>query len=289
MDKYGGGHKDGVFSSFWHYRDALSFTQCCNSGNAPDSSCGSGLCDDRGEYRQDVQGFPSLALLRRRYHFGECFGENADEPVCHARFCHRDEPARRLFRNVVAFWACNSLASTERRTDCWLCRMEQMAMRLRSGRLPWESLQSAECTEAVRSRWSCHPMFLPMDPDEAAEDVVFRERITHAIFVHVESFTGAIIPLRQIIRNLRKVRKDVSICVDNRSGYCLHPMPQLDEVVDYSVFPFLHTDSPDPRDQQVGGIPLFRIHGGAPSRHHRGSAPLPSPRAGLHVQQRHDG
>ena len=106
-----------------------------------------------------------------------------------------------------------------------------------------------------------------MDPDEAAEDVVFRERITHAIFVHVESFTGAMIPLRQIIRNLRKVRKDVSICVDNRSGYCLHPMPQLDEVVDYSVFPFLHTDSPDPRDQQVGGIPLFRIHGGAPSRH----------------------
>ena len=144
MDKYGGGHKDGVISSFWHYRDALSFTQCCNNGNAPDPSCGSGLCDDRGEYRQDVQGFPSLALLRRRYHFGECFGEDTDEPVCHARFCHRDEPARRLFRNVVAFWACHSLASTERRTDCWLCRMEQTAMRLRSGRLPWESLQSAE-------------------------------------------------------------------------------------------------------------------------------------------------
>lgn len=91
MDKYGGGHKNSVFSSFWHYHDALSFTQCCNSGNTPDFSRGSGLCDDRGEYRQDVQGFLSLALLRRRLHFGECFREDADEPVCHARFCYRDE------------------------------------------------------------------------------------------------------------------------------------------------------------------------------------------------------
>ena len=38
-----------------------------------------------------------------------------------------------------------------------------------------------------------------MDPEEAAEDVVFREKVTHVIFMHVESFTGAITPLHQII------------------------------------------------------------------------------------------
>lgn len=74
-----------------------------------------------------------------------------------------------------------------------------------------------------------------MDPIEAAEDVANRPRVTHVLFIHVDSFTGSITPLRSIINNVRKVRKDISICVDNRLAYSLHPMTSISSIIDYSV------------------------------------------------------
>ena len=96
-----------------------------------------------------------------------------------------------------------------------------------------------------------------MDPEEAAEDVVFREKVTHVIFMHVESFTGAITPLHQIISRLRRVRQDVSLCVDNRSAFCLHPMPQVNEIVDYSVIPLLPPHSQINETSKLGVSPAF--------------------------------
>ena len=49
------------------------------------------------------------------------------------------------------------------------------------------------------------------------------------------SFTGSITPLRQIMKKVRKVRSDISVCVDNRNGFLLHPMPTTDDIIDYSV------------------------------------------------------
>ncbi|KAK8829723.1 hypothetical protein WA577_001118 [Blastocystis sp. JDR] len=98
-----------------------------------------------------------------------------------------------------------------------------------------DAIAKRALTKGIPTDWACHPSILPMDPEEAAEDVVFREKVTHVIFMHVESFTGAITPLHQIISRLRRVRQDVSLCVDNRSAFCLHPMPQVNEIVDYSI------------------------------------------------------
>lgn len=85
-------------------------------------------------------------------------------------------------------------------------------------------------------------MLYPMDADEAAQDILYHHDATHALFVHTESFTGALTPLRQILNNVRKVRRDVSVCIDNRNGFLLHPMPHTDDIIDYSVriYPLHH-------------------------------------------------
>lgn len=77
-----------------------------------------------------------------------------------------------------------------------------------------------------------------MDAVEAAEDVVNRSRVTHVLFVHIDSFMGSIVPLRSILQKVRKVRNDVSICIDNRLSYNLHPISTISSIVDYSVYCF---------------------------------------------------
>lgn len=86
--------------------------------------------------------------------------------------------------------------------------------------------------------WAFHSMIYPLDATEAAEDVTNRPRVTHVLFVHADSFTGSITPIRSIINNSRKIRKDVAMCVDNRSAYGLHPMNSISSIIDYSVIDF---------------------------------------------------
>lgn len=78
-------------------------------------------------------------------------------------------------------------------------------------------------------------MLYPIDVDEAAQDILYHHEATHVLFVHAESFTGSVTPLRQIMKKVRRVRSDVSVCVDNRNGFLLHPMPLTDDMIDYSV------------------------------------------------------
>ena len=77
-------------------------------------------------------------------------------------------------------------------------------------------------------------MLYPLDAEEVAQDILHHHAITH-VLVSTESFTGAMTPLRQILKNARRVRRDVCICVDNRNGYLLQPMPNTDDIIDYSV------------------------------------------------------
>ena len=89
--------------------------------------------------------------------------------------------------------------------------------------------------KGYHTEWRFYSMCLPMDPSNAAQDAVYLEGVTHALFVSVDSFSGAFTPLRQILPKMRKMRKDVSVCVDNRSGFCLQPLPRIEEVIDYSI------------------------------------------------------
>ena len=73
--------------------------------------------------------------------------------------------------------------------------------------------------KGYKTEWVFHSMCLPL-------------------FVSVDSFSGALTPLRQILPKMRKMRKDVSVCVDNRHGFCLQPMPRIDEIIDFSVSTF---------------------------------------------------
>ena len=84
-------------------------------------------------------------------------------------------------------------------------------------------------------RWTYHSMLYPLDAEEVAQDILHHHAITHVLLVSTESFTGAMTPLRQILKNARRVRRDVCICVDNRNGYLLQPMPNTDDIIDYSV------------------------------------------------------
>ncbi|KAK8802809.1 hypothetical protein WA171_006481 [Blastocystis sp. BT1] len=87
----------------------------------------------------------------------------------------------------------------------------------------------------IYTLWMYHSMLYPIDVDEAAQDILYHHEATHALFVHTESFTGSITPLRQIMKKVRKVRSDISVCVDNRNGFLLHPMPTTDDIIDYSI------------------------------------------------------
>ena len=92
--------------------------------------------------------------------------------------------------------------------------------------------------KGYNTEWVFHSMCLPMDAKQAAQDAVYHEGITHALFVSVDSFSGALTPLRQILPKMRKMRTDVSVCVDNRSGFCLQPLPRINEIIDFSVSTF---------------------------------------------------
>ena len=104
--------------------------------------------------------------------------------------------------------------------------------------LRWVFQQSISALSISSTSWCFHSMLFPMDAIEAAEDVVNRPRITHALFVHVDSFTGSITPLNSILQKVRKVRTDVTICVDNRDAFHLHPISSISSIIDYSVFHF---------------------------------------------------
>ena len=92
--------------------------------------------------------------------------------------------------------------------------------------------------KGYKTEWVFHSLCLPMDAKQAAQDAVYHEGITHVLFVSVDAFSGALTPLRQILPKMRKMRKDVSVCVDNRHGFCLQPLPRIDEIIDYSVSTF---------------------------------------------------
>ena len=116
--------------------------------------------------------------------------------------------------------------------------MVLMEIRLLKRHLRWVSRQSRQLAQIAIS-WCFHSTMFSMDPIEAAEDVVNRPRITHALFIHADSFTGSITPIRSILTNVRKVRKDVTICVDNRLSYSLHPLSSTSSIIDYSVSLFV--------------------------------------------------
>ena len=116
--------------------------------------------------------------------------------------------------------------------------MDIMEIVLLKKLMRWVSQQSIYVFSISTTSWCFYSMLFPMDPIEAAEDVVNRPRITHALFVHVDSFTGSITPLNSILQKVRKVRTDVTICVDNRNAFHLHPMSSISSIIDYSVFIF---------------------------------------------------